>query len=742
MKSSWKYLPEASVHYATAAKKPTLRESVIRFGHNFTEVVKVIYTAVDSSSAGQDRNERQLEFRSIFFSTGMAYSRVFQYSGGEEGSNLPTTVTRSVELFKVDHRPAFLFRTQIVEKTTLTGEETVFRLSNPRRTIEFKTHYDFPENTFRHGSEFRWHPDDKSRVAYEIEIGNRTTDSAVGYVMTTSIFTPVRDIGLTGLLQRSHKNLRIVGEIVWDLSRRDSVAIITYIWDNITKPTSGVLSDRIKLSLAQGNLPNELAFISDIHRSRSTPLNIRAEVKYSNDSRRNVLIQYKLAALPGALNSELNVTHPASDLSISQTMTCSWNASGIRTSHEFLHVHGEPVAFKTSHLAFIDLERQEVHLSASSNSLDLLHQGKVVRNGNQYHVSYEMEYNDLPPKRVDVHMDANLPLIHLMAQYDPQNVKGLHFRAGIPDQRHAVLEVSDTNNGHHSPLFEFVFRLNHSQFITSKTQWRTDLRAELGERWQEMRNSAAVTANQMANAYLVEAFGRTGESFRKIFADIRTVLRIQMENFEKESRMLMGDVLRLRQNIVDGYNSNAFFAKTIYELSGALIRQIPFGSYAKDMVESIESTGDRLLKPITGEADSFSKALESFRKYLKLASEQITQWFGQNWKWPTEHSFRMAAELRSVFIKLCEEFDRVSSSNCGQVVASVWNSLICLFQFNRGLQEQLRDIFHDIGVRFRRYLSDSWSGVYQVFRPVFLRTLMAFESAIWRITKDVLGIPD
>jgi len=155
VKSSWKYLPEASVHYATVAKKPTLRESVIRFGHNFTEVVKVVYTAVDSSSAGQDRNERQLEFRSIFFSTGMAYSHVFQYSGGEEGSNLPTTETRSVELFKVDHRPAFLFRTQIVEKTTLTGEETIFRLSNPRRTIEFKTHYDFPENTFRHGSEFR-----------------------------------------------------------------------------------------------------------------------------------------------------------------------------------------------------------------------------------------------------------------------------------------------------------------------------------------------------------------------------------------------------------------------------------------------------------------------------------------------------------------------------------------------------------------------------------------------------------
>lgn len=219
--------------------------------HNFTEVIHVSYKSNDQSSAGRELNQGQLEMSGSLLSGGVAFSRLFEYSEGNNGGNLPTNLTRSIEFFKVGHHPKFIIRAELEEKEKETGQEYHVKLSSTSRTVALSTHYDFPDGTFKHGSQFLWRPD--ARIAYEVEVENRTTSRTNDYIMTAKFVTPVRNMGMTGTVRQSKNNLRAVGEMLWDLERRDSAAKFTFQWENVTR-TRDVRSDRIRIGFTQGKI--------------------------------------------------------------------------------------------------------------------------------------------------------------------------------------------------------------------------------------------------------------------------------------------------------------------------------------------------------------------------------------------------------------------------------------------------------------------------------------------------------
>ncbi|EFX68502.1 hypothetical protein DAPPUDRAFT_330060 [Daphnia pulex] len=106
----------------------------------------------------------------------------------------------------------------------------------------------------------------------------------------------------------------------------------------------------------------------------------------------------------------------------------------------------------------------------------------------------------------------------------------------------------------------------------------------------------------------------------------------------------------MKQNIIDGYNSNAFFA---------IFQDMLFGSYSQSFVTFIEKTGNRILKPFTNEDDSFSRWLAYVEQYFSALSETVTTWMGEQWKWPTAGSSKVLAEISTVFRKIAEEYDCV-----------------------------------------------------------------------------------
>ena len=250
------------MHYTRDIKSPTVTISRVRIFHNYTEMIDALHNSAMTSSSGQDLEEDQIEMRGLLVTGGFAFSRLYQYSGGQDGENFPRILTRTIEFFEVGKRPKFHMRTQLIQNQTSTGDKYELKISNPHRTVDFSTHVDFPDGIFRHGSEFRWRPN--ARVAYEIDIENRTTTTTTDYVMTTAVFTPVRDLGLTGTLRQTKRTMRAVGEIVWDLKRRESVAKFTVHWENITK-SRNFDSDKYKISFSQGTEHNIFLLITKIY---------------------------------------------------------------------------------------------------------------------------------------------------------------------------------------------------------------------------------------------------------------------------------------------------------------------------------------------------------------------------------------------------------------------------------------------------------------------------------------------
>lgn len=232
------------------------------------------------------------------------------------------------------------------------------------------------------------------------------------------------------------------------------------------------------------------------------------------------------------------------------------------------------------------------------------------------------------------------------------------MNAGMQDKRQVVLECFNMDNQDRIPFFDFAFRLNHSRLVTSKTNWQIDWRSRLIQGIGRTRDSLSLTADRWVSGFLLGS-SETAGSMLNIGEDIILVLDTAWSNFIDEIDKLQGDINVMKQNIIDGYYADAFFARIAVQIGGAIIQDIPFGSYAQSFVAFIEKTGDRILAPFTEENDSFSRWLKSLGPYFSSLSETITSWIGEQWNWPTEGSSKVLEEFGQAFRKIAEEYNHV-----------------------------------------------------------------------------------
>ena len=104
--------------------------------------------------------------------SGVEYQRRFEYSGGHGGSNLPTSLTRSVELFRIDQRHKNMFHGELTQKQSSSGAEYGVKLTSPIfiRTVELSTYIDQPDGVFKHGSQFRWNSNQDDKIGHLLPI--------------------------------------------------------------------------------------------------------------------------------------------------------------------------------------------------------------------------------------------------------------------------------------------------------------------------------------------------------------------------------------------------------------------------------------------------------------------------------------------------------------------------------------------------------------------------------------------
>ena len=241
-----------------------------------------------------------------------------------------------------------------------------------------------------------------------------------------------------------------------------------------------------------------------------------------------------------------------------------------------------------------------------------------------------------------------------------ESLQDMHLRAGIPDKRQMILELFKQEKSDRLPVFDFALRLNHSTLLTSKTRWPANWRTRFADIAAKSRSTLSLTADQWLAAFVTNSFSESTGSMLLIADDIYGVLQIAMDNFFAESEQLYADYQKMEQNVVDGYNGNAFYVKIAIELGSAVIKDIPFGAFARDFVEFLEKTGNRFFEVFTGESDGFTRWKTSAAENFAKVKEIISIWLGEQWAdWPTAKSSKILEELASIFRQMAQEYDQV-----------------------------------------------------------------------------------
>ncbi len=173
-----------------------------------------------------------------------------------------------------------------------------------------------------------------------------------------------------------------------------------------------------------GNLPQELALLTEIRRSATQPLNMRTEIQYSNEPQRKLVIDTLVTSRHGNYRYEMNMTHQASQLELRQVVAYERNPAG-RTQliHLFSHSRSDSELMVLEHLFTVDPQEKKLIFSASSPMMTLRHLGQLKQSGNTSYLTYEIQQDDAAPRTAELTLNRNLHFAHFVANYDPENLK-------------------------------------------------------------------------------------------------------------------------------------------------------------------------------------------------------------------------------------------------------------------------------------------------------------------------------
>lgn len=174
--------------------------------------------------------------------------------------------------------------------------------------------------------------------------------------------------------------------------------------------------------MKSGTLPQELAIITEVHRSVLHPLNMKTEIQYSNEPERKLIMHTLITSRRGNYRIEMNTTHPATQLEMRQVLFYDRSSAGrLQIVQQFSHSRSDTEPLFLEHLVTIDSQEKEMVFTASSPYMNLRHQGRLKLSENRSALSYEMQQDESPSRTIELAYNHQLPYAQLVAKYEPEN---------------------------------------------------------------------------------------------------------------------------------------------------------------------------------------------------------------------------------------------------------------------------------------------------------------------------------
>ncbi|XP_066586148.1 uncharacterized protein Apoltp [Prorops nasuta] len=698
-------------------KTPLLTSGYSLLSYNGQKIVDGKYNAKSESRAGFEKDSIKITVENVLKPIGIDYTNQYEYSGGNEGTNYPTTEFKRVFVYQLGNVTAFNVAGESKIKTTHTGQEIYLKAIHSNRTIQLKTNYEvlsgeFDQNTWLSLADDAW-------ISYHINILNKTTEEVDNQFLIASIAYPRRNFTFNGSYRFTSQELNSEGQLIWDQ-------------DKELKRILGA-EFNCKSSLTKDNLLHQEAVLMLKHPTFAK--NVTAKGRFFKNDLRDLfnadfVVDYsnnpdKLFQLSTLLRDE---TVDTADTKYSYHITGKHPKTKFNLEIDgFLQKQRDKQSFST---LLVELKSKGKYkrtflpeeIGQVNAKVDVLQKEIILHRESKellkyFHVRYYPTYPqyvvngsviNTPSLNATGHFffDPKDKFTWMMVNYTPDAIESLRMYGKIPDARNAVFDIWRTyDNDLTVSDVSFYLKLNHSRLVTSTLRWRPDLKTDI-------MNSIKGTITQ-----LYEGTNRDIDYWKQyiksetvsIISDVWEDSQDELYQFVDDWNNLKGlekDFDDLRVYLNDSYNANDFYIKDI----------VGFGLYVIDELS------------LRHHIQSLPNILNEIWEIMGESGEAIRQ----SLIWAIK-------AIKSGFQKISEIVSAVLRGDSIAQVAEIIEKIV----------EKYDLLIKDLHVSFIKYIENLWNKTWanisqqwykflKLVEPIFIRLLHYLEAVVWKASKEIV----
>ncbi|PNF28889.1 hypothetical protein B7P43_G03854 [Cryptotermes secundus] len=662
------------------------------------------YNCTSHSSAGFDKDVINMEIDNAYTPLGILYIHQFQYSGGSDGLNLPTTDLKKAEIFKLYNKSEFHLTGEILVHSTLTGQEITLTAIHTNRTVRLKTDYDFLDHEFKQKTVI--HLDPQSWASYDLTIVNKTTNDKEEEHMELNFAYPKRNFTTFGYYQRSNNSLSSEITFIWDKQARKKTVGASFDWKRLSIYPS---KHHAVVSIKHPSFIRDVTLNGQYSADEKDLVDVMADLEYSTDINKKLSLSGKVQNNSQGhvkhYNLEILGSHPATrlDLKVQGQVKLDGKIFGTNNAARYKRSY-LPLQTGTLKGRINSIIKEVEFEKKTQRDLTYL-KGKYTGKSPLYVVNGTVINGRDLNATAEFFINLDEKLLQGNVNYTPDAAESFNMYGIVPDVRNVIFNVWRDYEEIRISDMSFYLRLNHSRLVTSKLKWRPEIKTEITTGIHDTVDSVWNFIIDSIDYWRQYIKSETTEAVSDVWLDSKPIVQKFLDDIS-ELKNLTEDFEEFKNYLNKSYNANEFYIRDIVGITMYIIDELSLRGHFESLPEILnemwEVMGD------SGEAirKSLLWIIESIKASYKKAVEFINGIFKGN----------STAQITALLEKLVEKYDRFMKDlhvAFIKQVENLWNKLSTFL------------LYH-------------WHNFLQTIEPTFIKFLHYLESALWRASKEIL----
>jgi len=672
--------------------------------YNSRKFLEGRYNCTSHSSAGLEKDVINMEIDNSYFPLGVLYVHKFQYSGGSDGLNLPTTDLKRAEIFKLNNKSGFHLTGEMSVHSTVTGQEITLTAIHTNRTVRLKTDYDFLDHEFKQKSVL--HLDPHVWASYDLTIVNKTTDDKEEEHMELNFAYPKRNFTVLGYYQMSNNSLS---------------SEITFMWDKqATKKTVGASFDWKRLSV----YPNKHhAVISIKHPSfiRDVTLNghyssdevglveVLTDLEYSKDNSKKLSLAGKVQNNSHGpmkhYNFELLGLHPATRLDLKVKGQVKLDGKIYETNNE--------ASYKRSYLPLqtgnlkgrVNSVLKEVEFEKKTQRDVTYLKGKYTGASPLYVINGTVIKGRDLNATASFFIDLDEKMLRGNVNYTPDASESFNMIGKVPDARNVIFNVWRDYEEIRISDVSFYLRLNHSRLITSKFKWRPEMKTEIMTGIHDIFDTIWSSVINGVDYWKQYIKSETTDAVNDIWLDAKPIVQKFLDDIS-ELKNLYEDLEEFRDYVNKSYNANEFYIRDIVGITMYVIDELSL----RDHIESVPQILNEIWEVMGESGQAVRKSLLWIIETIKTSYKKAVDFINSILKGDA------TAQITAVLEKLIETYDRT------------------IKDLHVAFMKQMENFWNKVSASFWSH----WHHFLKTIEPTFIKFIHFLESVLWKASREIL----